>query len=445
VAFGLVPALQSTSPDLTRALRGGAPIRARQRKTGRLRSLLVGVQVAGSALLLVIAGLFLRGLSRAERLDPGYITHRVLWVSLNLEDLGYSSQRVSALHAQLRDRLSGLPGVRGVALARAVPLVMHRTTAVTLPTAQSSTDGSVTQVGANIVSREYFGVLGISLVRGRLFTEAEARAGSGETPVVVSESMASLMQASGAEPLGARFADGTRRLVVTGIAKDVQNGSLARMDGPFIYQAASPDSLVASRLVVRHEGPSAEIASALKEAARRFDPAVIVRAEPFEAKIDRVLRPVRVTALLATVLGVLATLLALVGVYGTVSFTAAQRTREIGVRVALGARPRDVIRLVTGQGMRVVMIGLAVGSLCAAAASRLMRAVLFGLSPFDPIAFLAIAALVLGASMLAVWRPARRAARSAPRVAQRTDSSGARASWWRTRLGSPFFARSRTR
>jgi cell division protein FtsX len=262
------------------------------------------------------------------------------------------------------------------------------------------------------------------LVRGRPFTDAEA-ATAGDRPAVVSAAMARELWPN-ADALGRRFLalgakpSENRSYYVTGIAADVPQSSLSESAEIFGYLAAAPDNPLGMQFIVATNG-DVPITSAVTAAAGAIDPAIIVETERFEDRLALLIRPARVAGLFAMSLGALAMCLASIGVYGIVSYGASQRTKEIAIRLALGSSRSRVISLMMRQGIWAVGVGAAVGLLLAAGASQGLQGLLFGLSPIDPVAYAAMAALLVGAALLAMYAPARRAAAVDPAAMLREE------------------------
>ena len=225
----------------------------------------------------------------------------------------------------------------------------------------------------------------------------------------------------GREPLGARLRDPDGEYYVVGVAGDVHNVSLAERDGAFLYRPASPDDPRGMKVVVRSRAAGAPAVASLAAVVAELDGSVPVVTEVFADRLARMRAPARTAATICGVIGLLATLLALVGVYGVASYNASARRREIAVRVALGASVRHVLTVVIGEGARPIVIGLAAGTLAAAGAARLARGALFGVGALDPVAFAGAIGLLGGAAFLAMYRPARRAAGVEPAVVLREE------------------------
>lgn len=417
---GLAPALQTLRADgtgaLAGALRGGRGTGTGVRHT-RLRAGLVVAQVAGCVVLLVVTGLLVRGVRRGQALDPGYATADVWAVALDLAAGDAAPARAAAVQQALVERVRALPGVTAVALAARLPLAGRSETPVAL-------DGAAPVGGAGggrertaiwtAASPAYFRVLGLRLLRGRVYDERDAAvADGGQTPAVVNAALAGRLW-PGRDPLGAGFRAGDRRYRVVGVAVTVQSVRLGTPDGPAFYAPPAPVDVPGLRVVVRAAGPHPELARLLPRAVHVVDPGAAATVTRLDDLVARALQPARAGAALAAALGALALVLAVVGLHGVVAYTAARRTREFGLRLALGARPRDVLALVLRQGARLAAAGLALGAALAAVAARALAGVLFGLPALDPVTFAAVAAGVAAVALAAAAAPAWRAAGAAP-------------------------------
>lgn len=421
VVSSLAPALHTTQPDLLTILKDDGASAGHSRSRTRMRSFLVAAQVAGCTLLLVVASLLTRGLHRAQDLNPGFTTRNVFVMSFDLQQEGYDGLRASLFERQVHDRLADLPGVAGVASSVVLPCVTGDLSGVTVP--GSKAEPGSTLVLANIVSPDYFKTMEIPILQGHAFTEQETET-NGPAPAVISRAMARRFW-PGEDPSGKQFSAGkdlSYRAV--GIAPDLQNLHLGEVDGPFYYGAMKTRNNAATeaKIFVRISG-NPDVLSAVPEIVRQLDPNVIVTTESYEQILGKQLTPARTGALLVGILGVLATLLAIVGVMGAVSYAASQRVREIGIRRALGAQTRDVIALLVGQSARVVAIGMVIGIALAAGSAVVLSAanLLFGVSPFDPLAFLGTTMLLAAVALISMLIPAWRPARVDPMIALRRD------------------------
>ena len=419
IGFGLAPALQSTRLDLNSVLAAQSPLLGRRIAGARLRHVLVVTQVTISFVLLIAAGLLVRGLQRALTADLGLERENVFVVSPDTKASRYDAARTSAYYSQLTERFNALPGVKAVALAAVVPFTGSRNEmAAPEPTTAADASGRML-VNVNLVSPNYFKTLGIGLVRGRHFTEAEAQS---HLPLaIVSQAMADRFW-PGADPIGQRFSNGDPQpYEVIGVARDVSSLSPGRIDGPFFYRAAIPNGEIALSLVVHAVPGRPNLTKTMRELATALDPNVAFSIRSFSENIDLALRPAELAALLSGSLGLLAVGLVAVGLYGVLAYVVSQRTKEIGVRIALGAPPARVQRQFIAEGVRVVGIGVAIGLVLAIASTHVLVRALFGLSPLDPPTFSGVAALLATIAIVACWLPARKASRVDPMEALRTE------------------------
>jgi predicted permease len=422
VASGLTPALQATKIDLVTTLKEEGATTGQSLKRARLRGILVTAEVAGCTLLLVAASLLARGLHRAEKVNPGFITKNVFVISFDLAQKGYDGPRANILERELHDQLAALRGVAGVTTSVALPDVTGYISGVTIP--GKNADNEYTQVLANYVSPDYFKTMGVPILRGHAFTEQEAET-PGSVPAVISSAMARRFWGE-EDPIGKNFSAGKNQTFrIVGIAPDVQNLHLGQTDGPFYYGAKEVGyaGAVDARILLRTASDSTGLLSAIPEIVHRIDPSVMVTTEPFEQILSKQLSPARTGTVLVGILGILATLLAFVGVTGVVSYAASQRIREIGIRITLGAQPRDLLALLLRQGVKLVAIGLGIGLPLGACAAILLSAadLLFGISPLDPWAFAGTTLLLAATALVSMLVPARRAMRVDPIVALRYE------------------------
>jgi predicted permease len=417
VVFGLSPALR-----LTRSARLVQAGKQTDRKS-RLRSVLVGVQVAVSMLLLITGGLLARGLMRSRVAAPGYQTQTLY---ILLADFGTDAGNAMERQRRLIERLRGLPAIAGIAVG-STPLSGTWTPPIVAGRKESRTL-------ASFATGPYFDTLGIALVRGRNFTQVEAER---SMPVaVISEATAHKFWPL-LDPIGQKFQldmdfRGVRsEFTVIGVARDVRFANLTRLDPAHVYLPPRAGTFVET--LVRTQGDSRAALPAIRAAVRQADPALTPTFTLFSVEEGRVWfhkLSAQGAALVAISLAMLALLLSGVGIYGVMSYLVSQRTREIGVRMALGASAGDVVREVVGDGMRPVIAGIAVGIAAAAAVSAVLHATLrfpgsmdflYGVSFYDPLTFGGLSAFVLGVAALASAGPARKAARVDPAVALRWE------------------------
>jgi predicted permease len=411
ILFGLAPALQASKPDLHSVMKQDSPGSGSHRG-GRLQATLVAAQVALCMVLMVGAGLLLRGLYAAHTVDPGFDYRDVTVLSYDyVEDTGHDDD--AAFWERLRTEIGGLPGVEGVAYTMREPLGDDFVRiGVRLP-GQAETEQRSAEL--NSVAPDYFSVIGLPLMLGRAFTEADRAA---ETRVaVVSESTARNLW-PGADPIGQTFVwDGQRgddvTLQVVGVVRDAQVRSLGQIDPYYVYLPGGRNE----KLLVKSRADFATTATAIRGVVRALDPGLPVPVYPLEANVDRWQGISGVLTTLAAGLGVLALVLAAVGIFGVVAHFIGRRTREIGIRMALGAKARDVVGLILRRTLRPVAIGAAIGVAAAIAVSGILSNVLFGVSPVDAAGIGFAVAFVLGVGLVAGLLPARRAARVDPMAA----------------------------
>jgi predicted permease len=415
VAFGLAPALQASRVDLNTALKnteGGLGGRA---GGGLLRQSLVGAQVAVCMILLIAAGLLLRGLYFAQTVDPGFRIGGIAVVSMDLRAQGYKEEPGAVFERRLKEKVAALPGVDGIAEARQTPLNdNHWVTNFSLPGRPEEY-----QIEDNAVSQGYFSMIGIPIVRGRDFTEQEVRTGA--NVAIVTETTARRFW-PGEDPIGKILREGAKtELQIVGVVRDAQVSHLGESQKLYVYLPAGPKEQSRLQLMVHGSGGFAAVAAGVRKVAVDLDPDVLVDVTRLEDNLEIWRTPARIGAGLAGSLGALGLLLAAVGVYGVVSYAVSRRTREIGIRMTLGADGRDVMKMMLRQSMLPVLIGGAIGIAGCAGVSWVLSGILFGISAHDPIAFVFVPAILLGTALLASYIPARRAVRVNPVVALRYE------------------------
>jgi len=402
IAVGLAPSLHASRAGLIGAVKeAGAMSRL------RLRSVLLSTQVAASVVLLVAAGLMVRGLQHAYTVNPGFPTAALSVVSFDLPAQGYDTARKRALILDLRSALDSLPDFKRYGLARTAPFAnAHWFAGVRFPSEDKNTAVETQEIGG-----QYFDVLGLALLAGRDFgpSDVDARA------VLVNETLARRHFGS-TNPIGRAIVMGTKPSEIVGIVKDAYTTGLEAIE-PLIYQPVSGFEM--PRLVIRDLSEADRQAIAV--AAAGLDPRIHVHAEPLSAQLDRYLSPARTAAALAGILGLLALGLTCVGMFGVFAYLVRQRTQEIGVRMALGARSRQIIAMVVASGGRSVLMGLVLGLLASAVLSQGMQSLLYGLSRLDVRAYAGACVVVVISAAAATWIPARRAIRLDPVKALRCD------------------------
>jgi putative ABC transport system permease protein len=420
ILAGLAPALQATRFDLVHTLRDGG---SRQPgRAGGMRSALVVVQVALSFALLLTAGLFTRAFERALEVDPGLDATNVVVARLQPAAHGYDSVRTRAFYAQLVSRLSARAEVASVGLGAWTPLSGgYNGTSLPYP-GDSDPHGRRLAVAYGVADAGYLSALHVTLLEGRNFTGTDDP--DGPPVAIVNEVLARRFwpnESAIGKPL---FIDGPARppREIVGVVRGGKVRSLAEDANAYMYIPLGQRFVSSLQVFVRGRGDVASTLAALRESVRELDPNIALdSAGPFDAVLAVNIMPQRVAALVVGILGLAGLALASIGIYGLVAYVVAQRTREFGIRMALGARGRDVVSLAQQRALVLVGSGGAVGLLLALAIGRLASSLLFGVSAADPVTLMVIPALFGALGFLASYIPARRAARADPMESLRTD------------------------
>jgi predicted permease len=415
--FGLAPALRASRPDLVPVLKGLTAGGGR----GRFRGALVSGQVALSLVALVCAGLFLRGLARAQRVDLGFKNPAtLLLVSSDLHLAGLPDSAGPAVIERVLARVRAMPGVRGAATSDFVPLGFggNSSSGVEIDGYLPGKDENMS-VQYALVSAGYFETMGLALLGGRGVT-GEDRLG---TPLaaVINEAFVRRFW-PGQDPVGKQFRRGKLAHTVIGVVQDSKYGKIVEAAYPFIYYSVAQRFASDFTLHIRTSGPARDLIEPLrKELAAAEATLPFLDPRSMSEQIIPATIGQRMGARMLALFGVLALLLAAIGLYGVMSYTVSQRTREIGVRLALGAERGGVMRLVLRQGLRLTAVGLVIGGALSLGAGVLLRSQLFGLSPADPLTFGVLVVLLGVVAALASLVPARRAARIDPIISLRSE------------------------
>jgi predicted permease len=421
VVFGLAPALQAARADIAMRIRQDAPSSG-ARRTKASNALIVG-QLALSLLLLVAAGLFLRALQRGNRIDPGFDSTGVSIASLNTESWGYDSTKGRAFYRELRTRLEAVPGVTAVSYSNVIPLAGQNSGAyITADDAAGAAQGDArTRVRTGIfnVDADYFTVLRLPVVRGEAIGRKDDER-SGRV-AVINETFANKVWPN-ANAVGRTFIYDSSKVTVVGVARDAKYAWLTEARTPFAYFPVAQEWNPRQVVLVRSGAAPDRTAIAIQHAVQSIDPGL---PRPVVTTLREansiVLLPQRIAAMVTGALGAIGLIMASIGLYGIISYSVNRRSREIGIRVALGARQSDVLGMVVREGMQLAVVGVAIGLVLAVAATRLMAGFLFNVSPLDGVTFAVMSLLFLGIAFLSSYLPARRAAASDPNTALRAE------------------------
>ena len=420
ILFGLVPALQISKPDLHAVMKQDSAGTGTSRRSGRLLATLVGVEVALCMVLMIAAGLVLRGLYVTYTVDPGFAYRNVAFVSLESVFDGFSPEESDARRRRLLSDLETLPGVEAVASTDQEPLGDDMAPALFRLPGESDRQSRAGEVIT--ASQDYFSVLELPIVRGRAFTEDEVENPMREPRPVILNATTARNLYPGGDPIGQTLLwerpgmNVIDTLHVVGVAADAQVTNLGQIDPYFAYVPGEGGAVL-----VKGRSDIATTISAVHGAVRAVDPALLVTVLPLEATLGWSRGISRTMASLFGGLGALALVLSAVGIYGVVSYAVTQRYREIGLRMALGATARTVLGMVLRQTMRPVVIGAAIGVAAALGMSRVLTSVLFGVSPADPVGLSGGALLVLSVALMAGVVAARPVSRADPTAALRCE------------------------
>lgn len=422
VLFGAAPALQGSREGVVDALKDGG--RSGTARTGA-RSALVVVEIALSLMLLIGAGLMLTSFARLRAVDPGFVVRSLVMVGVALPQSRYDAPAQVRFFQQLHERVVANGITRRAALVFPTPFAGAQAAGgYQVEGAPPRARGERTVAQISSVSPGYFQTLGIPLLRGRDLSFDDRT--DGPAAIVVNRTLAE-REWPGQDPLGKRLImggsdDPNGQLTIVGVVGDSRRANLAAAPEPAIYFSLAQFTLPFMGVVVRTEAGESAVADAVRAAVRSIDADLPVDdVETVERVLERVTGQPRFRAVLVGAFAAVALLLAAVGLYGLISFTVAQRIPEIGVRLALGAPPARVLRMVLGQGIRVAVVGVAIGLAAAVGVGRVLEGLLYSISATDPVVYGALALLLLAIAALACYVPARRAMRVDPITALRAE------------------------
>jgi macrolide transport system ATP-binding/permease protein len=419
VLFGLAPALRTSTPDLGAILKTGGRGGTQASARSALRSMLVVSEVALALVALVGSGLFIRSMNQAQKIDPGFESHNLFSFDFDITPRGYTPERARQFLRTVLDRARSTPGVTSAALADSLPL-NGGLLATTFPEGQDSgPDRRGILVLQESVSPAYFETLRIPIEQGRVFSGFDR---SDTTLVaVVNQAMARLFW-PGQSAIGKRFRYASDNALhqVVGVVRNTAVTAIGEPPQPVTYLPLEQRFSSAVALDVRTQSDPAGVLPAVLSRVQTLDGNLaLTNASTIQNTLAQGLWAPRMGAALFGLFGLLGMLLASVGIYGVMAYMVAQRTNEIGIRMALGAQPGNVLRMVVGQGMRLVLAGIVLGVACSLALTRLMQSLLFEISPTDPLTFVTVSGVLAVVAFLAGWLPALRASRIDPVLALR--------------------------
>ncbi|MBD0373380.1 MAG: ABC transporter permease [Pyrinomonadaceae bacterium] len=425
LVFGLIPALHATNPNLTESLKEGGRSSTEGLRGARLRSALVVSEIAIALVLLVGAGLMIKSFMRLQGVDPGFKPERILALDVSLPSAKYKEpQQQAAFWGQLLGRVSQIPNVESVAAVDTLPFSGGNIISFVVEGKPAPPPSEVDDAEYRVVTPKYFETMGISLVRGSTFTEQH----TGNTPEVmlINETMARKVF-PGEDPIGKRLNIGNPGSspwrTIIGIVRDVRQKALDTEPYPQMYTpyAQTPRARSMTLIARTSSDPTALVPSIRNELAAMDKDQPLYNVRTLEQVMSESIARQRFSMLLIAIFACVGLVLASVGIYGVMSYTVAQRTHEIGVRMALGASARDVLKMVVGQGMLLSLIGTGLGLIAAFLLTRLISSLLFSVSATDPLTYALISLMLISVALLACLVPALRATRVDPMVALRYE------------------------
>jgi putative ABC transport system permease protein len=427
IIFGLAPALKAARPDVNEALKDGGQTSASGGGRNWLRSSLVVGELALAVILLTGAGLLINSFIRLNRVELGFKPENLLVAGLSLSPPKYpNDQDRMAFLEQVQDEIRSLPGVREVSFASSIPFSGGIGSSFKIKGREWAANEKTPMAGLFTVTPDYFTVLGMQLLQGRQFTEADDKSSRGA--VIINEAFARQFfpnenpLGKSVTPMANRDKDSPEEFEVVGVVSSARGVGLDKEPRPEIYTPYRQMPWTFGRLVIRTEQNAAGLSNAVRQQIRRLDSAQTVPGLNTIANlIAASIKPQRFNLLLLSIFAWLGLALALIGIYGVMSYAVTERTHEIGVRLALGAQPTDILKLVLSEGARLTLLGILIGLGGAFGLTRLMASFLYGVSPTDPLTFAGVTAALVIVALLASYLPARRAMKVDPMIALRYE------------------------
>jgi predicted permease len=417
--FGVIPALKASRVDLVPTLKDGTSVSAVFHRGPSLQSVLVVTQVTLSLILLAGAGLFVRSLWKLQAIDKGFSGANVIAFSLNMGLQGYDDSRGANFYAAALENLSNVPGIESVTLASSLPATAGGSRMELGPNDTKPAVNEKVAIDIVTVAPRFFETTGLPLIQGRDFRRIDTDKTNKVT--IVNETMARKFWPQ-ADPVGHSFSDGHDTYEVVGVARDTKYRNLREPPRMTLYQPLAQAYVPSMELVVRTSADQAAFVSLIENRLHTIEPALpIYNVRTLLEHVGRSLYVERMESVILGFLGVLALVLTAIGIYGVVAYSVAQRTHELGIRMALGAQRKDVLQLVLRQGVVLVAWGSVLGLVACYWLTRLIASQLYGVSPYDPATLVSVATLLAAVALLASYIPARRATRVNPLVALRYE------------------------
>jgi predicted permease len=421
--FGLAPALQASKTDVLSALKNDSPAGTQRSRT---RSAFVVAQIAISLVLLITASLFLRSLRNAGTIDLGFHPEGVETVTFDLGTQGYKEAQGREFYREIQQRVAALPGVRSVSLARMVPLNGSNMKVSVNVAGNGAPEEQRTVVGLNVVDTRYFETIEMPVLRGRSFNDSDKQ--GAPAVAIINETMArrfypgdDVSVAVGKSFSGLGRQEGGR-VEIVGVVKDSKYDTLGEDPQPFVYQPYQQSYSGEMTMHIRATTDRASVLAGVRREVTALDKDLpLLNVMPLTEQIGVSLLPLRVAATVGGTLGLVGVVLAAIGIFGIVNYSVSQRTREIGIRMALGARTWDVLRMVMRQGLWLALVGVGIGVAISFALTRALGSLLYGVGATDPLIFIGTSLALVAVAFIASYQPARRATKVDPIIALRYE------------------------
>jgi predicted permease len=417
--FGVIPAFKTSRVDLVPTLKDGTGAMRRFRRGPSLQSVLVVTQVTLSLILLAGAGLFVRSLWKLQSIDKGFTGNNVAAFSLNMDLQGFDDSRGSNFYAAALENLSSAPGIESVSLASVLPITAGGSRMQLPPNETKPAVNENISIDIVTVAPRFFETTGLPLIQGRDFRGIDTA--KSNKVLIVNETMAGKFWPRG-DAVGSSFSDGRITFEIVGVARNTKYRNLREVPRMTMYQPLAQAYRPSMNLVVRTTGDPSASASLVQDRLRSIEPSLVVHnGRTFQEHVSTALYVERMQSVVLGLLGVVALVLTAIGIYGVVAYSVAQRTRELGIRMALGAQRKDVLKLILAKGVVLAVWGSAIGLLACYWLSRFISSQLYGVTPYDPLTLISVAATLAFVALLASYIPARRATKVNPLVALRYE------------------------